>query len=99
MSLQQNIAYCPLLTKVQILKVKIINKIFQYGIDYTSHLLKTKVLYLETQDERFELAKTETADDDLFKIYDTYKFSKIINPLLIDNEFMNKSVIPLPDQY
>lgn len=54
---------------------------------------------METQEERFELAKTETADDDLFKIYDTYKFSKIINPLLIDNEFMNKSVIPLPDQY
>jgi len=54
---------------------------------------------LETQDERYELTKTETADDDLFKIYDTYKFSKIINPLLIDNEFMNKSTIPLPDQY
>ena len=54
---------------------------------------------METQDERYELTKTETADDDLFKIYDTYKFSKIINPLLIDNEFMNKSTIPLPDQY
>jgi len=67
--------------------------------DFTSHLLKTKVLYLETQDSRYELTKTETAEDDLFKIYDTYKLSKIINPLLIDNEFMSKSIIPLPDQY
>ncbi len=56
-------------------------------------------MYLETQDSRFELTKTETAEDDLFKIYDTYKLSKIINPLLIDNEFMSKSIIPLPDQY
>jgi len=67
--------------------------------DFTSHLLKTKVLYLESQDSRFELTKTETAEDDLFKIYDTYKLSKIINPLLIDNEFMSKNIIPLPDQY
>lgn len=72
---------------------------FNISIDFTSHLLKTKVLYLETQDSRYELTKTETAEDDLFKIYDTYKLSKIINPLLIDNEFMSKNIIPLPDQY
>ena len=57
------------------------------------------MLYLEGQGARYELTKTDTADEDLFKIYDTYKFSKIINPLLIDNEFMNKNAIPLADQY
>lgn len=67
--------------------------------DFTSHLLKSKVLYLEGNGARYELTKTDTADEDLFKIYDTYKFSKIINPLLIDNEFMNKNAIPLADQY
>jgi len=65
-------------------------------IEFTAYFLKSKVLYLETADSRYEIAKTE---DSLFEMYDKYKFSKVLNPIMIDNEFMEKNPIPLPDQY
>jgi hypothetical protein len=32
-------------------------------------------------------------------MYDKYKFSKILHPILVDNEFMENNHVPLPDKY
>ena len=45
---------------------------------------------------RYELAKKE---DNLFDTHDRYKFSMVKEPVKIDNEFMEKNDIPLPDEY
>lgn len=72
----------------------------RFNIGFTSYLLKTKVLYLETeQGERYEVAKMKDEEDKevLFSKYDQFKFSKVIKPALVNNEFMEKNSVPLPE--
>jgi hypothetical protein len=66
--------------------------------EYTSWRLKDKVLYLETDSNRYEIARNisdHTNDDYLFEEYETFRISQVNDPSSKDNEFMQNASIPL----
>ena len=66
--------------------------------DFTSWKLKDKVLYIETDDKRFEISRNvldHANDDYLFEEYETFKLSEIINPSEKDNDYMIENGTPL----
>jgi hypothetical protein len=66
--------------------------------DYISWKLKDKVLYLETSNKRYELARNisdHTNDDYLFEEYETFRFSEVKESIQKDNEFILNNNIPL----
>lgn len=70
--------------------------------DYTSWKLKDKVLYIETNTSRYEIARNitdHTNDDYLFEEYETFKFSEVTSPMEKDNDFMIANVVPLVDEF
>jgi hypothetical protein len=70
--------------------------------DFTSWKLKDKVLFLETHNKRYEIARNisdHTNDDYLFEEYETYRLSIVIDPTHKDNDFMQKNAIPLMEDY
>ena len=70
--------------------------------DFISWKLREFVLYLETNKQRFEIARNisdYTNDDYLFEEFETFKFSEILEPISKDNDFMNENTIPLQDKY
>lgn len=70
---------------------------------WTSYKLKTMVLYLETQAERFEIARVETQSqneyNDFFKEFDNYRVARLKEPQNYDNEFFEKNSKPLESKY
>lgn len=71
--------------------------------DYTSWKLKDKVLYLETKENRYEIARNvsdHTNDDYLFEEFETFRLSKVHPPVgQKDNDFMLGTNIPLGMQH
>lgn len=70
--------------------------------DYTSYKLKDKVLYIETENKRYEISlnySDHNNDDYLFEKYETFNLNEVINPIEKDNDFMNDNKIPLPEKY
>ncbi len=68
--------------------------------DYTSWKLKDKVLYIETEDKRYEISRNvldHANDDYLFEEYETFKLSQIHNPSEKDNDYMIDNGVPLKD--
>ena len=65
-----------------------------------SYKLKFYVLYIETFKERYEIARSEQQmegeDQELFNDWDQYRFSRVLNPLICDNAYMEESPRPLP---
>jgi hypothetical protein len=70
---------------------------------YTSWKLKDKVLYLETNDKRYEISRNisdHTNDDYLFDEFETFRFAEVLSPWEKDNDFMlNQIIIPLNKEY
>lgn len=69
--------------------------------DYTSWKLKDRVLYLETIDKRYEIARNitdHTNDDYLFEEYETFRISEVVDPVIKDNQFMLDNAIPLIEE-
>ena len=70
--------------------------------DFTSYRLKKSVLYIETFNQRFEIALNimdHTNDEYLFEEYETFKISEVIEPIPKDNDFMLSNKIPLEDKF
>ena len=84
-----------------ILRVKFYRNSFINEIKVlTSAILRSKALYIETHDSKYELSRQDnTEENDIFVEYDTYRLAKLINSSQIDNEFMEKNPVPLQDQY
>jgi hypothetical protein len=69
---------------------------------YTSWKLKEKVLYLETVDQRYEIARNvtdHTNDDYLFEEFETFRISIVKDPIEKDNDFMSNITVPLKDEF
>jgi hypothetical protein len=54
--------------------------------------LKDQVLYIETEDERFEIVRKEESKSQ----YEQYEISRIKNPFEKDNDYMRNTSVPLP---
>ncbi len=70
--------------------------------EFTSWKLKDKVLYLETANKRYEIARNvsdHTNDDYLFEEYETYRLSLVKEPCQKDNDFMQSRSIPLNEDF
>jgi len=70
--------------------------------DFISWKLRDHVLYLETNSQRFEIARNVcdyTNDDYLFEEYETFRFSEVLDPITKDNDFMLENTIPLQENY
>ena len=70
--------------------------------DFTSYRLKKNVLYIETENQRYEISLNymdHNNDDFLFEEYETYKIAEVIDPISKDNDFMREVRIPLDDKY
>jgi hypothetical protein len=68
--------------------------------DYTSWKLKDKVLYIETEKSRYEIARNildVTNDDYLFEEYETFKLSQVKSPEFKDNDHMIEFAVPLKE--
>jgi hypothetical protein len=70
--------------------------------DFTSWKLKDKVLYIETNDKRFEIVRSildHTNDDYLFEEYETFRFSEVKEPEEKDNDFILANIRPLKAEF
>ena len=70
--------------------------------DFTSWKLKDKVLYLETDSSRYEIARNisdHTNDDYLFEEFETFRISLVRDPCVKDNDFMLNNSIPLCEEH
>lgn len=70
--------------------------------DYTSWKLKDRVLYIETNDKRYEIALNvtdHTNDDYLFEEFETFNLSEVKDPIEKDNDFMLENTVPLISKY
>jgi len=69
---------------------------------WTSYRLKDHVLYLETLDERYELARapapSQSEESKIFQDFDQYRLSKLREPAALDNDRMAGSRRPLPTE-
>ncbi|EGR29451.1 hypothetical protein IMG5_155280 [Ichthyophthirius multifiliis] len=66
--------------------------------EWVSHHLKKHVLYIETDNQRFEVSMNDEEDMILVNEFDQYKLVKVKDPFLYDNEFMKNNNIPLNDK-
>lgn len=69
--------------------------------EYTSWKLKDRVLYLETNSNRYEIARNisdHTNDDYLFEEYETFRISHVNDPISKDNEYMQNYPVPLGEE-
>ena len=60
-----------------------------------SQRLKKEVLYLETDNDRYEISKVSEADMIIVNEYDAYKIAKVNEPYWLDNLAMSKLTLPL----
>jgi hypothetical protein len=70
--------------------------------EYTSWKLKDKVLYLETENNRFEISRNisdHTNDDYLFEEFETFRLSEVKDGFKKDNDFMLENSVPLSDNF
>jgi hypothetical protein len=70
--------------------------------DFTSWRLKDKVLYIENEDKRYEIARNisdHTNDDYLFEEFETFKISEVKDPYKKDNDFMINNNVPLDEEH
>lgn len=70
--------------------------------DFTSKMLQNQVLYLETEDKRYEISLNEQdkeTDKYLFEEFEKFDFAEIKDPFLIDSDFRESNKIPLDKQY
>lgn len=70
--------------------------------DYTSFLLKESVLYIETNNKRYEISRNVsdlTNDDYLFEEFESFKLSEVLSPFQKDNDFMENNEIPLKNEF
>lgn len=66
--------------------------------DYLSWKLKDKVLYIENNQNRFEISRNifdHLNDDYLFDEFETFRFSKVLEPFEKDSFFMLENSVPL----
>lgn len=66
--------------------------------DFTSRILRDKVLYLETAEKRYEICSQGgdfNTEENLFEEFEKYCVSEVKDPTCIDNEFMMKNKVPL----
>jgi len=72
--------------------------------DWASFRLKDHILYLETDSERYEIAREadnplDTEESSLFKEFETFRISKVIDPLSKDNEWVEGQPVPLDSEH
>jgi hypothetical protein len=70
--------------------------------EYTSWKLKDKVLYIETEDQRYEISRNVSDhmnDDYLFEEFETFRLSQVKDPVAKDNDFMLTNSVPLSDKF
>jgi len=66
----------------------------------TSCIMKSRALYLETQDNKYELSIQDNSEEnDIFVEYDCYRLTRVLNPQQVDNEFLEKNSVPLAEQH
>ncbi|KAL4460267.1 hypothetical protein ABPG74_000018 [Tetrahymena malaccensis] len=63
--------------------------------DWMSHKLQTHALYIENDKERYEISRVPEGEMNLVNEFDAYRFSRVKDPQLFDNEEMQKQSIPL----
>ncbi len=66
--------------------------------DYLSWKLKDKVLYIENNQKRYEIARNifdHLNDDYLFDEYETFRLSEVLDPFEKDSFFMLENNVPL----
>jgi hypothetical protein len=69
--------------------------------DFTSWKLKNKVLYIETQEKRYEIARNindHKNDDYLFDEYETFRLSEVKSPSDKDNDYLISHSCPLASE-
>lgn len=55
------------------------------------------MLYLETDNDRYEISKVSEADMIIVNEYDAYKIAKVKEPYWLDNLAMSKLTLPLSE--
>jgi len=59
-------------------------------------MLKSQTLYIENKDKRYEITLQPVVDN-VFYDYDLYRFSEVLNPFTIDNDYMRLNSAPLKE--
>ena len=63
---------------------------------WLAYQLKSQVIYLETaMGERYEMSKQQNEHSKIFGEYNQFKFAKLKEPFLTDNEFFQNEDVPL----
>ncbi|EAR83283.2 histone deacetylation protein RXT3 (macronuclear) [Tetrahymena thermophila SB210] len=63
--------------------------------DWMSHKLQTHALYIENDQDRYEISRVPEGEMNLVNEFDAYKLSRVKDPQQFDNEEMQKQSIPL----
>ena len=74
----------------------------RYFKDFTSYRLTKSVLYIETENQRYEISlkyMDHNDDEYLFEEYETYRIAEVLDPIEKDNDFMREVTIPLDEKY
>lgn len=77
--------------------------------EYLSYSLKSNILYLETENQRFEISKYSCNEEELegkkanelllFERYEKFNVSEVLSPFSKDNRFMLSTSLPLSSQH